>query len=140
MVLIGKNVLLQKLLKDKKLELEQFQLLHSLNSERLIMLYKAVGTIFRLREVVDLLEMKDENEKDIVLDRDNYYQALSKLSRADEILKDSVNYMEMLFELDSEGKTVEEYFGCKSFEDYLEEEYPFQDDYLNDDYLEFIEE
>lgn len=123
MVLIGKNVLLEKLLKDGKLEPEQYQLLYSLNKERLFTLYRTVGTIFHLREVVDLLEMKDEDEENIILDRDNYYQAISKLSRVDEILKDRVNFMEQLFEMDSEGKTEEEYFvGCKIFEEDFDEE------------------
>ena len=123
MVLIGKNVLLEKLLKDGKLEPEQYQLLYSLNKERLFTLYRIVGTIFHLREVVDLLEMKDEDEENIILDRNNYYQAISKLSRVDEILKDRVNFMEKLFEMDSEGKTEEEYFaGCKIFEEDFDEE------------------
>lgn len=131
MVLIGKNTLLQKLLEDGKLEREQYDLLWSLNEERLIALYKVVGTIYGLRKVSDLLEMKEdkEDEREIVLDRDNYFLAISEISKMDGILKDLVNSMEWHFEYESEGKSEEE-SEEEILEEFLEEENRYRMEYF----------
>lgn len=106
MVLIGENVLLQKLLEDGEFDSDLRRLLRSLNEERLLTLYKIAEAMARLREASLLLEMK-EDEEDIVLDRHSYFEAISKMSESDRILKESVNYMEKLFSEDSELRDLE---------------------------------
>lgn len=106
MVIIGKNVLLQKLLEDGEFDSELRKLLRSLNEERLLTLYKVAEAMARLGEGLNLLEMK-EDEEDIILDRDDYFEAISKLLESNKILKASVNYMEYLFNEDSKLRDLE---------------------------------
>lgn len=130
MVLIGKNTLLYKLLDDGKLEREQYDLLWSLNEERLIALHKIVGTIAGINKVYDLIEMKEDKEEEgeIVLDRHNYFLAISEISKMDRILKELVNFMEWNFENESEEKSKEE-----SEEEFLDEDEEYR--YRNELYM-----
>lgn len=134
MVLIGKNTLLYKLLDDGKLEREQYDLLWSLNEDRLIALHKIVGTIAGINKVYDLIEMKEdkEGEGEIVLDRHNYFLAISEISKMDRILKDLVNSMEWQFENESEEKSKEE-----SEEEFLDEDEEYR--YRNELYMKKCE-